>query len=87
MSKERELLERIYSGEMSFGPQDNTPRALKQFQFDAENLMETLDWLRTNDYIGNYQPQRESTSAGNIDRVLITAGLTLKGQNKSKWPD
>jgi len=87
-SKERELLERISNGEMSFGPKDQSGEALERFQVEAESIMEELDWLIANGFIGDYRPHNEShTSERFIDRILITEGLTFKGQDKKQWPE
>lgn len=87
MSKERELLERISQREMAFGPRDNTPLASEQFQAEAQEIIDSLNWLVAEDFIGGYEPHEESHTKGDIDRILITGGLTFKGQDKSQWPD
>jgi hypothetical protein len=88
MSKERELLERISTGETVWGPTDNSLDSLERFDAEARDLMDRLDDLITAGLIGNYRAHVESyTGKRLIDRLLITEGLTSKGQDKSQWPD
>lgn len=86
-SRERELLEEISNGKTTWGPVDNSPDAHERFQAEAKDLMEILDGLIANRFIGKYISKRESYSGKrHIVRVLITKGLTFKGQNKDEWP-
>lgn len=49
--------------------------------------MDSLDRLIALGFIGNYRAHVESyTGKRRIDRILITEGLTFKGQDKSSWP-
>jgi hypothetical protein len=88
-SKERELLEQISNGKMSWGPSDNSEAARERFDaVEVEVLMEVLDKLIADDFIGNYKTHNESHSGkGRVDRVHITQGLTFKGQDKTQWPE
>ena len=77
-SKERELLEQISNGTMSWGPTDNSIEALERFQSVAEDLKDTLENLQLDDFIGNYDEHPESWSGHRyIDRVYIKGGLTF----------
>ena len=90
-SKERQLLDQISKGKMSWGmesPADNTERWLKAFQFEAEDLKDVLANLKADGLIGDYGEHTESsTGHGHITKVYIKAGLTLEGQDKSQWPE
>jgi hypothetical protein len=87
-SKERVLLERISQGKMSFAPSDRSTHTLERFQVQAEQIMESLDWLVENGFIGDYKAHNEShTRERFVDRIVITAGLTSKGKDKSQWPE
>jgi hypothetical protein len=87
-SKERELLEQIGSGKMRWGPVDRSTEARERFQSEAEDLMEILDNLITDGFIGDYTFKRESYSGNqHIVRVAVKEGLTLKGQDRREWPD
>jgi len=86
--KPRELLEQINEGHTSWAPEENTETDLKAFQARAVDLIEALKFLVAADYIGTYKTHTESTTSKRyIDRVYITGGLTLKGQDKALWPD
>lgn len=62
-------------------------RAAEKFDKDARYLMDSLDRLIALGFIGNYRAHVESyTGKRRIDRILITEGLTFKGQDKSSWP-
>ena len=88
-SKEHQLLEQIFNGKISWGPTDTSENAREYFdQVQCPELIETLDLLVANDFIGDYTTHEESHSGKRrIDRVHITKGLTFKGQDKSEWPD
>ena len=87
-SKERELLEKISNGEMSWGPENGSREALERFQVEAEDLKATLASLRASDFIGDYSEHSEQWSGHrNIDRIYIKGGLTLKGQDREQWPE
>jgi hypothetical protein len=88
-SKERELLEEIANGTMSWGPSDTSFAAHEKFKAELPELTDALDWLVSEDYIGGYDDSHTEsyTGKGYHDRVLITGGLTFKGQDRSTWPD
>jgi hypothetical protein len=69
-------------------PADDTEEARERFdQIEADDLTETLDSLIADDFIGEYTTHEETFSGKRrIDGVLITKGLTFKGQDKEQWP-
>jgi hypothetical protein len=88
-SKERELLEEISNGKMSWGPSDHTEAADERFdKVEATQITNALDNLIADDFIGDYSTHRESYNGKRrTDRILITKGLTFNGQDKSQWPE
>ena len=88
-SRERELLEEISNGKMSWGPSDNTEASCERFdKVEAPQITDTLDNLIADDFVGDYTTHQESHSGkSRTDRILITRGLCLKGQDKSQWPE
>lgn len=88
-SRERELLEEISNGKLSWGPADNAEEARERFdKVEAPEITDTLDNLIDDDFIGDYTTHKESYSGkSRTDRILITNGLTFKGQDKSQWPE
>lgn len=89
MSRERDMLEEISNGKMSWGPADNSEEALDRFDaVEAPEITDTLDSLISDDYLGDYRTHQESYSGKQrTDRILITEGLTEKGQDRNLWPD
>jgi hypothetical protein len=88
MSVEREILEYISAGNLAWAPADNSDEAADHFNEKARRLMESLDRLIGHGFIGNYRAHVESYSGKRrIDRILITEGLTFKGQDRSTWPE
>ena len=86
-SRARQVLEQISKGKTTWGPADNSAEAHERFQSEAEDLMEILDNLKAYDFIGDYTFKRESYSGKrHIVRVLITKGLTFRGQDENQWP-
>lgn len=88
-SRQWEVLEQISSGKMTWAPKDTSEAARESFdKIEGPELIDILNRLKAHDFIGDYITHRESTSGKRrMDRVLITKGLTLKGQDKSQWPD
>ncbi len=88
-SREREVLEEINSGRTTWAPKDNSDAGRERFhKVEVPELMEVLDTLIDDDFIGGYTTHQESHSGKRrLDRVLMTKGLTFKGQDKSQWPE
>ena len=87
ISKERKVLEYISAGNLAWAPADNSEDAADGFDKEARRLIDSLDRLIAQGFIRNYRAHVESHSGKRrIDRVLITEGLTFKGQDKSTWP-
>lgn len=88
-SRERELLQEISNGKMSWGPLETSEAARERFdKIEAPQVTDTLDNLIADDFIGDYTTHQESYSGkSRTDRILITKGLTLKGQDQSQWPE
>jgi hypothetical protein len=88
-SREREALEEISNGRTTWAPKDTSEAARESFdKVEATESMEVLDRLIAADFIGDYTTHEESHSGKRrLDRILITKGLTFKGQDKSQWPD
>jgi hypothetical protein len=88
-SKEREVLEQIANGRMSWAPDGTNEADYEKFEAELTDLTDALDWLVSNDYIGGYDDSHTESHTRNRyrDRVLITAGLTFKGQDRSTWPN
>lgn len=87
MSLQREVLEWISDGKRIWAPTDNSDEALGKINLEARLLIDALDRLVRQGFIGNYRAHVESyTGKRLIDRILITDGLTFKGQDRSTWP-
>jgi hypothetical protein len=86
-SRERQVLEQISTGKMTWGPADNSDDAHERFQAEAKELMRVLDRLVATGFIGKYTSKTESYSGKrHLVRIAITHGLTFKGQDKNQWP-
>ncbi len=73
---------------MSFGPSNDSRESLERFQPEADDTIGALRALVRGDFIGGYKPHPEShTGESFIDRILITGGFTLKGQDRATWPE
>ena len=88
-SKERELLEQIKNGKTSWSPRDATIESYERFKAELADLTDTLDSLVSESYIGGYDVSHTESHTGKRyhDSVRITHGLTLKGQDRTQWPD
>ena len=85
MSKQRQILEQISNGKMSWAPAGMTDSDYQHFEAELPDLTDALDWLVSEDYIGGYNASHTESFTGNNyhDRVLITGGLTFKGQDRT----
>jgi hypothetical protein len=74
---------------MSWGPSDTSLPSHEEFKADLPAFTDALDWLVSEDYIGGYDDSHTESYTDKVyhDRVIITGGLTCKGQDQSTWPE